>query len=240
MSDSKLTPPKGKAPMSVRECRLILERLLVAAAVPAGAVLALREALLDAELGGLRLLELLHREPSLLDAAAVKPLRSEGSNGELHIDAGGQFSLFAAPAILDLIAEHCAVEGVCRLRVTGLEQPALLDSLAVSGRRRGFEVTARIDSETTAVLHAQPTGVQDDRELESALRDGITVDGEVWLDLYLRSNHALVPDSRATRAHAGHLDVDEHGRIVKPMDDDVDVEHALARMIGNRSAGGSG
>ena len=227
MSDSKLTPPKGDEPMSVRECRLILERLLVAAGVPAGAVLALRDVLLDAELHGLDLLSLLHREPALLDGP-LAPLRVDGSD----VEAGGQLSLFAASGLLDLIAEHCAVEGVCRLRVSGLERPELLAALAVSARRRGFACEVTAEGPDRAVIHALRGAPGDDPELARALREGIVVDGEVWLDLYLRSNQALVPDSLATRAHAGHLDIDEHGRIAKPMDDDVDVELALAQLAG--------
>jgi hypothetical protein len=63
-----------------------------------------------------------------------------------------------------------------------------------------------------------------------AVRDWLAVSGEVWLGLYLRSNRALVEDSAATRAHAGYRDIDETGRIVKPMDDDVDIENALAAL----------
>src|SRR3954464_5053079 len=152
MSDSKLTPPAGEAPMSVRECRLILERLLVAAGLPAGAVLSVRDVLLDAELRGLGLLALLHREPELLEGATIEPLRPVGANGELRLDAGGQFSLFVAPAILDLLIEHSAAEGVCRLRVVGVDRPALLDALVISGRAAGLAVDVDPDGPTTAII----------------------------------------------------------------------------------------
>ncbi|MEV7607713.1 hypothetical protein AB0N65_19960 [Paenarthrobacter sp. NPDC089322] len=56
--------------------------------------------------------------------------------------------------------------------------------------------------------------------------------GVVWLELYQRSNAALLGESAETRRHAGYKDVDETGRIVKQMDDDVDVEFALQQLAG--------
>jgi hypothetical protein len=63
--------------------------------------------------------------------------------------------------------------------------------------------------------------------IADARQNGLPVPGTVWLDLYQRSNAALHTESPRTRRHAGHKDVDETGRIVKPMDDDLDIEHAL-------------
>lgn len=238
MSDSKMTPPTGDEPMSVRECRLILERLLVVAGTDPGSLAATRDALLDAQILGVPVLASIHEDSSLLaprpTAAAV---RLDGQRWK--VDAHGQYALLTLPTVADLLVAGAALDGHSEVVLDdGLrsEDLAVLTPLLAA---RSVDVAITAAPEKT-VLIARRRPIPDDEALVAARRraqaEGFLIPGTVWLDLYQRSNGALVPESADTRRHAGHQDVDEAGNFIRQMDDDADVEHALRQRTGAESA----
>jgi hypothetical protein len=227
MSDSKLTPPPGDAAMSVRECRLILERLIIAAGLAPGEVPAARDALLAAEIHGLGLLECLHTRPLTIPD---QPVRYEETDATVFVDGAGHLAALLLPALRDIILERGNVQIVVR----NTEAPHLLQALESVPELDSTCITVDVTSNGSATLtasaspsdSAQRQTAREER-IANANLNGLPVPGVVWLDLYQRSNAALHTESAHTRHHAGHKDVDETGRIVKQMDDDMDVEFAL-------------
>jgi hypothetical protein len=225
MSDSKLTPPPGDAAMSVRECRLILERLLIAAGLGSGEVPAARDALLAAEIHGLGLLEYIHSRPLTIPN---QPVRYQETDSTVFVDGAGHLAALLLPALRDIILER----GDVQIVVSNTEAPHLFQALESVPELDGSSISVDVHSNGSATLTASPS-VSAQRQIArgecitNAHRNGLPVPGIVWLDLYQRSNAALHSESARTRHHAGHKDVDETGRIVKQMDDDLDVEFAL-------------
>src|SRR4051794_18828753 len=119
MSDSKLTPPPGDAAMSVRECRLILERLLVAAGLSPGEVPAARDALLAAEIHGLGLLEYIHSHPLTIP---VRPVSYEETTSTIFVDGAGRLAALLLPALRDIILER----GTIQILIRNVTAPQLL------------------------------------------------------------------------------------------------------------------
>ncbi|GAA3692441.1 hypothetical protein GCM10023081_32430 [Arthrobacter ginkgonis] len=231
MSDSKLTPPAGDAAMSVRECRLITERLLVAAGTLPGEVPAVRDAALLAEMLGLGVMAHLYGH-GLHAPASAPGVRIDGATAT--VEAGGALSLYLVPALRDLIIVH---PGLKRIQVNATERGgflAVLDALPELAARTVAIAPADgapLDgnaAQSVVLEIAAAAAPKGQEHVLRAHRDGLPVPGAVWLELYLRSNAALLEESALTRRHAGHQDVDSSGRIVRPMDDDVDIEHALA------------
>ncbi len=233
MSDSKLTPPPGKAAMSVRECRLILERLLVASGALPGEVPAARDALLAAEVHGLGLLQLIHANPLSLPS---EPVRYDETGHAVVVDGSGSLSALLIPALRDIILER----GTVQISVRHVTAPELLQALDSVPELDSSQVHFSVQGSDAVLISASPAP-----EAEAATRraartqriteahvNGLPVPGVVWLELYQRSNAALLGESAETRSHAGYKDVDEDGRIVKQMDDDVDVEFALQQLAG--------
>lgn len=225
MSDSKLTPPPGDAAMSVRECRLILERLLVAAGLAPGEVPAARDALLAAEIHGLGLLEYIHAQPLTIPP---QPVSFDETGTTVSVDGAGRLSALLLPALRDLILER----GTVKILVRNVTAPRLLQALESVPELDSTHIRVNVTSPESATLEAAPGDAAQqqaarEQRITNARLNGLTVPGTVWLDLYQRSNAALHTESARTRRHAGHKDVDETGRIVKPMDDDVDIEYAL-------------
>ncbi|MGO4145108.1 hypothetical protein AB4Y77_08495 [Paenarthrobacter sp. YAF11_1] len=233
MSDSKLTPPPGKAAMSVRECRLILERLLVASGSLPGEVPAARDALLAAEVHGLGLLHLIHAHPLSLPG---EPVHYDETGPAVVVDGAGRLSALLIPALRDIILERVTVD----ISVRNISAPELLQALDSVPELDSSRISVSVAADSGAVVSALPAD-----DVEAAARraartqritdahlNGLPVPGVVWLELYQRSNAALLGESAETRSHAGYKDVDETGRIVKQMDDDVDVEFALQQLAG--------
>ncbi|GAA3285166.1 hypothetical protein [Paenarthrobacter aurescens] len=233
MSDSKLTPPPGKAAMSVRECRLILERLLVASGALPGEVPAARDALLAAEVHGLGLLQLIHAQPLTLPS---KPVRYDEAGPIVVVDGSGRLSALLIPALRDIILERGTVE----ISVSNVTAPELLQALDTVPELDSRRISVSVQDSNTVVVSAEPANDTEaakrraarTRRITDAHLNGLPVPGVVWLELYQRSNAALLSESAETRSHAGYKDVDETGRIVKQMDDDVDVEFALQQLAG--------
>lgn len=231
MSDSKLTPPPGDAAMSVRECRLILERLLVAAGLAPGEVPAAGDALLAAEIHGLRLLEYLHTEPLTIPTQAVS---YNESTSTVSVDGAGRLAALLLPALRDIILEH----GTVQIPVRNVTAPQLLQAIESVPELDSSKIRIDLSAPESVVVEASPADAAQaaqqqasrQQRITNAHRNGLPVPGIVWLDLYQRSNAALHTESAQTRRHAGHKDVDETGRIVKQMDDDVDIEFALQQQ----------
>ena len=222
MSDSKLTPPTGDAAMSVRECRLIIERLLVAAGTLPGEVPAVRDIALAAQIHGFEIMQYLHEHELRSPSTTVDV---ELADDCLVVSAHDAFSLFTLPLVRDLILEHPHVSTVI---LRGVELPKLASVLNALPELEAFSLDVQTNDGTARLAVRAVNEVKDHSAIVRAHRRGLPVPGAVWLDLYLRSNDALLTESAQTRHHAGHQDVDLHGRIVRPMDDDVDIEHALS------------
>jgi hypothetical protein len=236
MNDSKMTPPPGDEPMSVRECRLILERLLVVAGTDPGALAATRDALLDAQVLGAPVLESVHRDPSLLTPSRARTTCHQP--GHWTVDGQDQFSLLLLPVMADLLIAGAARGEQAQVHVVAARRTEDLHVLAplLAARGATLDISFDIAGATLTATRAPADNHKLEVRRTGALRDGFRVRGVVWLDLYQLSNAALVPESSDTRRHAGHEDVDEHGNFIRQMDDDADVEHALRARSAPHSA----
>lgn len=198
--------------LSVRETRMIVERILLAAGIPEGSVPAVRDVVLYAEAMGLDGLSVLRRDIAAFRSADLT--RVALVDGVL--DAGGQHAFVVAPALLDLAlatARSGAGKGMAVRNVAAAEDLRVVEGLA---GRQGARV--RVDG-----LQVTVTGdAAGDAVLDRALRDGMPVPRALWEELYDWSHAALTPDSIESRRHAGPVMVDAEGRIHGRDDDDTD------------------
>jgi hypothetical protein len=215
--------------MSLRECRLIVERLFVAAGTRHGLVPSAREATVAAEVLGLGALRAIHEDDQLIVQKGSPVVRTSlNADNEVVVDADGALSVFVAPAVRDLLLENGPET---RIRVVGARHPEWIASLTVTPGLEGV-VVAVDGADATASFEVDPAAAQErSAHVHAAIarseRVGLDADADLWFGLYTRSNGALAEDTALSRAHAGYRDVDETGRIVKQMDDDSDLEHAL-------------
>lgn len=166
--------------LSIRETRLVVERLLQAQGLPLGAVPAVRDYVLVAQAAGLDALTPLRDGLSQADRAlGGAVLHRATADGATEVDCRAQSAVVVAPALLDLALAGAPGERV-ELRVIDVMRPSLLAALAEQAPAHGAELTVAIDARgvtvtaTRAAAHASaPDGAIADAPAPAAPHDGI-------------------------------------------------------------------
>jgi hypothetical protein len=209
--------------LSLRECRLILERLVQAAGTPPGLLPSVRDAALYSALlpgagfGGIP------AQLELLRASPPAPLRLVAEKTALTVDCGHQHAWLVADGLLDLAVDQFRRTGKGVVRAIDLTAPEEMRVVAGQAERYGLEATAMPD-EGGMLVQIAPRPVARLSLLDRIRFDGVRVLPEVWWPLYEASHAALAPDSFESRRHAGTVRVEADGRIVgRPDEDETDL-----------------
>ena len=215
-ADEALT---GPIVISLREARLVVERILLLAPVPPGLVPDVRESVLVSQMLGLGGFSLLLDSYAELSAGAAPSLEGES----LHCH--GAHAWLVAPAVADLAVE-AAFAGGGTFRVSDVRAPAELATATGLAARHGAQVQLGAAGEIIALPAAgAPPASRLDALAWRMVCDGFPVLGSLWWRLYHLSNGALTPDSLVSRRHAGHIVVHADGSITgrRDIDDDTDL-----------------
>ena len=238
--------------LSLRELRLITERLLQTQGLALGAVHAVRDLVLHAQAAGLPALEFLsdglsaadHTHSGRVEIVAESP-------GSLVVDCLGQSALVVAPALLDLLQAEPG--GRVTLWAGRVERAGLAAVLEHQGTDRGVVLTVTSTSADTApaaqlpplpetlagegvllVMERREPELPEDPELlrllplvgslpaARAVRSGVETPAALWWSLFEDSARALSTESVTSLKHAGATAVDENGVIEPDLTDDVD------------------
>jgi hypothetical protein len=126
--------------VSLREARLVIGRLLLAAGLPPGSVPAVTEFVIVAELAapaGASALRYLRTEFDALGAGARRPglPHQHTGPGQVSADAGGRAALLLAPDLADLAIATASPAGgelrTAEVRVTSVRDPVFLAALGL-------------------------------------------------------------------------------------------------------------
>jgi hypothetical protein len=205
---------------SLRECRMVLERLVLIERLDPGLTPAVRDCAMysafhhggfghvRATIEGLR-----------ATAGGTASLR-ERADG-LEVDCAGAHAWLVAATLLDLLVDldRRGARGVVEaVNVTAPEELAVVPYLA-----EAYHLDVRVDGSRLAVAAGRAPVT-----LDKIRRDGIPVDPATWWSLFLRANDALAPDSFESRRHAGPVMVDAEGRVIGRADEDETDFNLLA------------
>ncbi|MFE4414622.1 hypothetical protein [Streptomyces sp. NPDC056821] len=238
--------------LSLRELRLITERLLQAQGLALGAVHAVRDLVLHAQAAGLPALHFLadglgdadRAHAGRVDIAAESP-------GALVVDCLGQSALVVAPALLDLLQAEPGERVV--LWAGRVERAELAAVLEHQGVDRGVVITVEAAASSAApaaglpqvpgalagegvllVMERRAPELPDDPELRRllplvgslpaarAVHTGVETSTALWWSLFDDSAKALSTESVTSLKHAGATTVDDNGMIEPDLTDDVD------------------
>jgi hypothetical protein len=203
--------------LSVREVRMILERILLAAGLPQGLIPDVRDAVMYShamKLGGLPLFR------QRFVAARSIPLPHAMMEGDT-LDGGGGHAWMLAPSVIDFaIASHRSDgNGLAVRNVQDIAELKLLEGFA---GRYGASAEVTLKDTNAAVVKVTGDNNAPDAVLDSALAIALPVPRSLWQDLYAFSHRALAKDSVVSRRHAGPVMVDADGRVHGRDDDDSD------------------
>ncbi|MEU3729711.1 hypothetical protein AB0E81_09910 [Streptomyces sp. NPDC033538] len=238
--------------LSLRELRLITERLLQAQGLALGAVHAVRDLVLHAQAAGLPALQFLSDGLSAADRAHSGRVEIVAeSPGSLVVDCLGQSALVVAPALLDLLQAEPGER--VTLWAGRVERAGLAAVLEHQGTDRGVILTVTPTATDAApaaglpplrealpgegvllVMERRAPELPDDPELirllplvgslpaARAVRGGVETPAALWWSLFEASARALSAESVTSLKHAGATAVDENGVIEPDLTDDVD------------------
>jgi hypothetical protein len=205
--------------VSLRESRLILERLVQAAGVPAGLLPSVRDcALYSAALPGPGFAGMADRIAMLRNNGPA-PLQIQTEAPLLLVDGTGQHAWFAAAGLLDLALEQFLRTGRGQVMARNLVEPAELRVVAGLAEAHGVRAEA-ISGSDGMILCVSARPATEQPLLDRIRRQGIAVEPETWWPLYHASHEALAPDSFESRRHAGTIRVEADGRVVGRHDED--------------------
>lgn len=222
MNRASASDHQGMIALSVREMRMIVERLLLLTRMPAEFVPAIRDCALYSQAGGLAGLAALHDHFEMFVAADPGAIQiAAATKDRIVLDCSGQHAWVAAHSVLECALDlHRNGGGEVIVRNVGnVTELAVVEGLAHRHRAR-VSVDALPDGVRVRVCDDNMSGA--DEVLDRLLRDGAEVPYGLWRDLFARSNKALTPDSIESRRHAGPVMVDAEGRIHGRDDDDTD------------------
>ncbi|MFT4001162.1 MAG: hypothetical protein QM684_13050 [Rhizobium sp.] len=228
--------PAASMTVSLREMRMVFERLLQVTRIESGLVPSLRDcALYSAALG----LGGFARLPATLDTLGKADPHALSIDG-LTIDCGHQHAWLAADAIIDVATESLRTGGEGIVTVHNAADIGELRVVEALAQRFGLKATVRIDAAAATIAVAPATNPMEIALLDTIRRDGVAVDAAHWWTLYHRSAEALAPDSYLSRRHAGPIIVEADGKVIGRQDEDeTDFSLLLADAPGIGSAAGN-
>ena len=215
-------PPGETMALTVREVRMIVERVLLSLRIPDGFVPAVRDCVLYSQIANLGGLAMLGRDCETLRQARTETprLRTEGNLQVLN--GANQHAWIVAPAVLDLALASARAGGRGEIVTENVAEPAELALLTGMAGRYGAMVDVNVSGARASVRVISDRTSGPDEAMIQALTHGMPVAKALWAQLYARSHDALTPDSIKSRRHAGPVMVDAEGRVHGRDDDDTD------------------
>lgn len=231
----------GTLRISVRESRMMVERVLLQTRWPSGCIPAVRDAILTSQAMRLGGYSLLVNGFDALCAVPPGPLAArDTAPGEIEVDAGGRHAWLVAASLLELgvDAAHGA-NGRARISVRDVRaapELAVTEALAYrygasarvacDGPNATLEVTLRENA------RSDPSFADWDPLLWRFVQEGLEMPAALWWAVYDRALDALAPDTVESRRHAGPIILAADGSVIGRTPDD-DTDFTLLGRAGN-------
>ena len=204
--------------ISLREARLILERLVQAAGAPPGMLISARDVAVAVAVATPAGFAAMPEWIAALRNSFPRPLAITKDGDTFVVDCGGQHAFYCAEALLDL-AVDADRRNAGAIRASGIGAPSALAALTVLAERHGYD--AELTEETGAIaIGLRPRRASKRLTLDRIRLEGHPVPAKLWWQLYEGALDALAPDSFESRRHAGTVRVEADGRLVGRNDED--------------------
>ncbi len=200
--------------VSLREVRILIDRLLQWKGFSAGRRPALTESALYSASLGLSGFEVLLDNIDALKIGIENHSLLNDSKTNLCLDAQGKHAWAVAEEISDLLTEMDRCNRESCVKVVNLAAP---EELAVVGpliQKHGLNAQIEILPSGTAVTHVVGPSASEKNELLRICHQGIPTKRELWFELFQASNAAQAPDTKLSRTHASTTNLAEDNTFV--------------------------
>jgi hypothetical protein len=215
----------GDLTLSLRECRLVMERIMQLSGVPAGVVPAARDCAIYSEALRLGGFTSVRSTIAGADWAKVLPLQVADSATGLTVDCGSQHAWLVAHGIADLLLEQGTREVLVR-NVTEQRELRVIEAIG-QAHCVAVDLSARAASGPVRITCRSERVTEGLSVLERIREQGLVVSAALWWDLFELSNGALATDTPLSRQHAGPIKVAADGSIIGQLDDAEDTDPSL-------------
>ncbi|WP_322045681.1 hypothetical protein [Paraburkholderia sp. J67] len=206
--------------VSLRESRMVLERLMQVARVDEGLVPALRDcALYSTALGADGFIHLTNNLGQLQERKPQAVLIDTTDDAAPRVRCAGQHAWLVALTLVDLAADALQAGRGASFVVEDVSEAQELCVVTALAQPHGLEATLEAHGNTQRVTF-RFAGEQGESTLARIVREGLRVERAYWWTLFHRANDALAPDSYESRRHAGPIIVDAQGRVIGRTDED--------------------
>lgn len=204
--------------VSLRECRMVLERLVQASNIPETFVSLIRDCALYSAALPLSGFSGLKSQLDGLGHASPAPVSilAEGT-----LDAAGQHAWLVADACLDYAVDRFRRVRPAATRIRNVAEPAEVGVIRALAYRYGLRARTHVSPDGTVEVELSPGSPDEPDLLDRIRREGLPVPAALWWQLYESSQDALAPDSVVSRRHAGPHLVEADGRVVGRQDEEL-------------------
>ena len=200
--------------VSLREVRILIDRLLQWKGFSAGRRPALTESALYSASLGLSGFEVLLDNIDALKIGIENHSLLNDNTTNLCLDAQGKHAWAVAEEISDLLTEMDRCNRESCVKIVNLAAP---EELAVVGpliQKHGLNAQIEILPSGTAVTHVVGPSASEKNELLRICHQGIPTKRELWFELFQASNAAQAPDTKLSRTHASTTNLAEDNTFV--------------------------
>lgn len=195
---------------SLREIRMVIERLVQWKGVEPGMIFSVTDCGLYSAALGLSGFEGLEAQLDKLAAGSGAPVLIDAGES-LVVDARGRHAWLIVEAVLDLAIDAYRRCGKSSVTVINVLEPAELAVVSAIAQKHGLSAHA-----TAAGGHVEialGVGQQEETILDRVRRKGVPVRRDLWFHLFKLSSNALAEDTVISRTHTGTFVVHPDGRV---------------------------
>ena len=213
---------------TLRESRMVLERLCQSVGVQDGVLRSLTDCGVYSAALGLSGFSGLERQLELLKTISFADVRAFDEGDLTVFDAAGQHAWAVAEPALDLAVAAHRIEGKSAVLVVNVAEPAELGVLRAFAEKHDLKAELEPQADGGVLVRVQDRLGDTPTTLDRIVRDGITVNRELWFHLFHRSHEALAPDTVISRTHTGSIIVKPDGTIIGKEDPEfVDTDLSM-------------
>jgi hypothetical protein len=206
--------------VSLRESRMVLERLMQVTRVDEGLVPALRDcALYSTALGADGFIHLTKHLVQLPKGQPPVVSIDITDSGVTRLRCAAQHAWLVALTLVDLAADAAQTGGSARFIVEDASEAQELRVVTALAQPHGLEASVEAHGHAQHVTF-RAASAPGESTLARIVREGLRVERAYWWTLFHRANDALAPDSYESRRHAGPIIVDAQGRVIGRTDED--------------------
>lgn len=214
--------------VTLRESRMVVERLCQAIGVPDGILPSVANCGVYSAALGLAAFRGIERQLEFLRSIAAERMSARWEGDVVRFSAGRQHAWVAAEPALDMLVASFRLGEACDMTIEDAVEPGELAVIRALAEKHHLQAEVKIDGRGTAAVTLSGGIGNEPSVLDRIVRNGIEVEHDLWFSLFHRSHEALAPDTVLSRTHTGSIIIRPDGTIIGKEDPEfIDMDLSM-------------